>query len=478
VKIYSEEPILSGQLSELRLESAAIERVGDDRGYETTLDGRDYRVIERTFAIFPQQSGELRIPPVVFEGRVRDAVARRGGVRSRARGDFSSALSGSLLDELEAMMGSGFFGGSAFGGVDPSSIDGPFGRVGRPVRTRSEELVLDVRPRPADASSQWWLPAQALTLSEEWDSESDTLVVGEPVTRSFIIQALGVARNQIPEIALPEVAGLKQYREPAVAQEVETQDGLAAVKIQKTVVIPIEPGDYVLPELEFEWWDTTADRARTATLPERRFQVVVAPGAPSDTLAGLSQASASTPPGDDSGSNGAESDGSESRTSAGKGLLSLRSGALIAGGILIASALGFAVFRRRHSVASRAKVDEGTAALATTAHQPRAAERSLKRACRDGDASAALRALRAIAAPLDSDECSTGAASFAEHRQDSTLNQAVAELQRAGFAREATDQWDGAALWEAYRRSRSSQAKPDHGGAAAILPSLYPSPQT
>jgi hypothetical protein len=243
-------------------------------------------------------------------------------------------------------------------------------------------------------------------------------------------------------------------------------------------VIPTEPGEYVLPELEFEWWDTSADRARTATLPERRFHVVVASGAPTHTLAGLPQASAPTPPGDAAGSSGAESDGSESRASAGEGLVSLRSGALVASGILLAFALGFALFRRRQNVASRAKVDGGTAALATIANEPRAAERSLKRACRDGDTSAALQALREIAAPPSSGECSTGPVSFPEHPRDSSLSTAIAELQRARFAREAADEWDGAALWEAYRRGRSSQDKPEHGAAASVLPSLYPSPQT
>ena len=477
VKIYSSEPILSGQLSEVRLESAAIERVGDDRGYETTRDGRDYRVIERSFAIFPQQSGELRIPPVAFEGRVRDAEARRGGARSRARGHFPSAFGGSLLDELEAMLGDDFFRGSASGGFGPSPIDGLLGRGGRSVRIRSDELVLDVRPRPADASGHWWLPAEALKLSEEWDSESDTLVVGEQVTRSFIIQAVGVARNQIPEIALPEVAGIKQYREPAVDQKVETEDGLAAVKIQKTVVIPTEPGDYVLPELEFEWWDTTADRARTATLPERRIHAVAAPGAPTDALADLPEASAPTPPGNDSGSGGAESGVSESRASVSEGLLSLRSGALIASSMLLASALGFAVVRRRPSVAARASAAAGATVGATAANELRAAERFLKRACRDSDAAAALRALREISAPRGSGERSTGPVTFAEHPQDSSLSEAVAELQRARFAKEGSDDWDGAALWETYRRSRPSRAKPEDGAAASVLPSLYPYPQ-
>jgi hypothetical protein len=372
------------------------------------------------------------------------------------------------------MMGDDFFGGSAFGGFGPSPIDGLLGRGGRSVRTRSDELVLDVRPRPADASGHWWLPAEALKLSEEWDSEPDTLVVGEQATRSVIIQALGVARDQIPEIALPEVAGLKQYREPAVDQTVETEDGLAALKIQKTVVIPIEPGDYVLPAFEFEWWDTTADRARTATLPERRIHAVAAPGATTDTLADLSEASAPTPLGDDSDSGGAEPGVSESRASAGEGLLSLRSGALIASGLLLASVLVFAVVRRRPSLGARGSTDAGVAAGATTANEIRAAERSLKRACRDGDTAAALRALRETAAPRSSGERSTGPVTFAEHPQDSLLSQAVAELQRARFAREGADEWDGAELWEAYRRSRSSQAKPEEGVTASVLPSLYP----
>jgi hypothetical protein len=460
VKIYSAEPILSGQLSAVRLESAAIERVGDDRRYETTRDGRDYRVIESTFAIFPQQSGELRIPPVVFEGRVRDA---QGGARSRARGHSPSAFGGSLLDQLEAMMGGGF---------GPSRIDGLPGRGGRLVRIRSDELVLDVRPRPAEAGDHWWLPAKALKLSEEWDSEPDTLVVGEQVTRSLIIQALGVAWNQIPEIALPEVAGLKQYREPSVDQKVETEDGLAAVKIQSTVVIPTEPGDYVLPEIEFEWWDTTADRARTATLPERRIHAVAAPGASTDTFADLPGAGARTPPGNDSGSGGAKSGVSESRAS--EGLSSLGRGVLIASGMLLASALGFAVVRRRQSIAARAPADAGATAGATTAKKMRDVERSLKRACRDGDAAAALRALREIFAPRGSGERSSGPVTFAEHPQDTSLSGAVAELQRARFAREGANEWDGEALWQAYRRSQSSQAKPEGGAAQSALPSLYP----
>jgi hypothetical protein len=114
---------------------------------------------------------------------------------------------------------------------------------------------------------------------------------------------------------------------------------------------------------------------------------------------------------------------------------------------------------------------------ATTASEQRAAERSLKRACHDGDAAAALRILREIAASHGSGERSTGSVAFAVNPQDILLSGAVAELQRARFASEGADEWDGAELWEAYRRSRSSQAKPEDGAAASVLPNLYPYPQ-
>ena len=67
---------------------------------------------------------------------------------------------------------------------------------------------------------------------------------------------------------------------------------------------------------------------------------------------------------------------------------------------------------------------------------------------------------------------------IAVNPQDTLLSEAVAELQRARFASEGADEWNGAALWEAYRRSRHAQAKPEDGPAGPVLPSLYPYPQT
>ena len=57
------EPIISGveTLSEL---------AGDDRSYEAIIDGTAYQVVERVYALYPQESGEIEISPARFEARV------------------------------------------------------------------------------------------------------------------------------------------------------------------------------------------------------------------------------------------------------------------------------------------------------------------------------------------------------------------------------------------------------------------------
>ena len=47
-----------------------IEPLGDERDYRTRISDKSYLVLEKQFALFPQQSGRLRIAPVMAEVRV------------------------------------------------------------------------------------------------------------------------------------------------------------------------------------------------------------------------------------------------------------------------------------------------------------------------------------------------------------------------------------------------------------------------
>ena len=73
---------------------AVVERLGEDRRFSASLGDQTYQVIERDYAIFPEKSGELYIPPVQFRGRVAsgDPTARRRELLNRRATDTWPAM--------------------------------------------------------------------------------------------------------------------------------------------------------------------------------------------------------------------------------------------------------------------------------------------------------------------------------------------------------------------------------------------------
>jgi len=52
------------------LADAVIEKLTEDSNYGTKINGVDYSVTERKYAIFPQKSGTLTIKPLVLTAAV------------------------------------------------------------------------------------------------------------------------------------------------------------------------------------------------------------------------------------------------------------------------------------------------------------------------------------------------------------------------------------------------------------------------
>ncbi len=75
---------------------------------------------------------------------------------------------------------------------------------GRRVRVESEPLTLEISPRAPTYSGDYWLPARHITLSQQI-SDSEKLHVGEPVTRTVILDAKGLEENMLEEPVWPEV---------------------------------------------------------------------------------------------------------------------------------------------------------------------------------------------------------------------------------------------------------------------------------
>ena len=240
VRLYYDTPLQQGTLSKPTLDNAIVQKLGKDSHFETQRGGRSYQVIERRYAIFPQQSGKLEIPSLVFDGDINDPSAQTG---------------------------------------DP--FFDRFNPATRHVHLRSRKLDIQVAGQPAGYHGANWLPAQDIALQEKWSPQTPQFRVGEPVTRTLIIHAKGLSASQLPDLPLPTLQNVKLYPDQAQTKDHPDGDTLASEREQKIAMIPTQAGDLTLPAIQLAWWDTSTQQARTASLPAETIHVL--PASASDT---------------------------------------------------------------------------------------------------------------------------------------------------------------------------------------------------
>ncbi len=226
IRIYRSVATRQPRLSEPQLSGVEvlIEIAGDERSYESILNGKNYNVVERVYALFPQESGELLLAPARFEARVlRD-----------------NRITGRKVFESEALT----------------------------------VTVKPIPPPPADFPDAAWLPAKSLTLSELWSREPETLPAGEPITRHVTVTALGQLSTQIPVIEAAASDGVKIYPDKPELRVTTEPDGIRATRKDQYAMIGVRAGIVEIPELNLPWWSIDAGEWQVASLPARSLTIL------------------------------------------------------------------------------------------------------------------------------------------------------------------------------------------------------------
>jgi len=232
IKLHIGVQLQRGSLTEPSLTNSAIEQIGKDIESDGIVNGKRYRIIERTYAITPEQSGKFTLNTPMFSGDMM--------VQSRRRSGFMS-----------------------FGETKPINILG-------------DKLTLTVRPipdsYPVDANTSW-LPSELLTLHQEWQPDNLAFKVGEPITRTITLTAAGLGKAQLPNITMNAPSGLKIYPDQAELHSNLTKERLISQKKQNFALVASQAGDYILPKITIAWWNTVTNQYQQAVLPMQKITV-------------------------------------------------------------------------------------------------------------------------------------------------------------------------------------------------------------
>ena len=202
-----------------------VEILVDEKRFETIFNNKRYYVLEKQYALFPQQSGELVLAPETFIG-----TRGRGGI-------FSSR------ERVSAV---------------------------------SKGHSITVKPQPASFTGRSWLPAQAFSGEQVINLPDGLPKVGDPINRVIELKGVGISGALVPDITLLEPPGARVYLDQPVTEEFSDARGLSAESSITAGIVPTEPGELILEEIRIPWWNTVLDREEVVVLPERTIQVLPA----------------------------------------------------------------------------------------------------------------------------------------------------------------------------------------------------------
>lgn len=401
VRLYFAASLSNGAMDEPQADGAELSKLGDDGNYQAERGGRRYNVIERRYALIPQRAGHLQVGPVAFQGELIDMA-------------------------------------------DPNSF---FGST-RAMSAASAPVSIDVRPVPAAAGKTAWLPARNLSLAVDAPPEQGQLRAGQPLNLSMTVQATGLPYESLPALSLPAIDGATVYPDKPVNGTRIDGAWVVGRRQQSFAVVPNKPGELVIPATTLTWWNTQTDKPEVARIPERRYTVLPAAGAPATAASAAAPAATEAP---------------AAATSA-AGTTPWRWIALGSIGLWLLTVLGWWAMRRARPVLRQSTAAEP----ATSARQRRAA---FLEATRGHDAAAQAHTLLAWAQAERPQLVNLGA--LAEALASAPQREAIAALQKRLYATDAAAP-AGAALAAAFRDGfqwRTAAAAPaDASGLAPLYP--------
>ncbi|PHR66418.1 MAG: hypothetical protein COA51_01975 [Idiomarina sp.] len=218
-RLYLSANLHSGNLIAPSLKDAEVVQFGKDEESYEIINGKRYQVFQRTYLITPQRSGDLTIEGPAFEGQI---------TRDSSRSVFSAIA------------------------------------TTQPVSAVAVPTSITVLPRPADWRGHW-LPSELVSVSVERANSEQPIEVGQPITLTYRITAIGVSTEQLPTLSFDNIDGASVYPESPEFASTTRNGRVIAQRSQTIAVIPRQAGEFTIPEVEVDWFNTRLGEAQVAS---------------------------------------------------------------------------------------------------------------------------------------------------------------------------------------------------------------------
>lgn len=220
-----------------------IEGIGKPERKVETINGVKQSSVTLKYALFPQKSGKMKIPAVLFHG-----------IASAPLSDSDLYAFGDEIVNINFSLPSIF-------------------NLSTQVNLFVPAKEIEIKPVPKTFRGNWWFPAENVKLSASWRDSDITFKEGDAFGREITLTAVGVLSNQLPKLHFVDTPYLKQYQQKGTTKEDVVNSQVVSIQKITNVYVPKKIGLIEIPEISVDWFNTTTGKMEKAVLPAETIMV-------------------------------------------------------------------------------------------------------------------------------------------------------------------------------------------------------------
>ena len=130
----------------------------------------------------------------------------------------------------------------------------------------TQSLSIVSKLPPGGKGISWLVATPSLRVRQEWSSAKESYTVGDSIKRTITLEATNLPGMAFPETTLKAPDGVRVYPHGSTTEDFLDRGTQRGKRIDSATFILESPGEYFLPELEYNWWNLQSGELVTESL--------------------------------------------------------------------------------------------------------------------------------------------------------------------------------------------------------------------
>ncbi|RIZ55018.1 BatD family protein [Vibrio sp. PID23_8] len=118
-----------------------------------------------------------------------------------------------------------------------------------------------------------WFTATKVSVDQKWTTSNDELKVGDAITRTITINAQDSLSVLLPDLLSNDsTASYQAYPQPNRLDDKQTRGDYQSSRIEESVYVIQQGGEFTLPEHKFQWWNSKNKQLETVVIEGKNFK--------------------------------------------------------------------------------------------------------------------------------------------------------------------------------------------------------------